>query len=98
MVPVNGLPIEVSTACDKGTAIFKVVNAGDPLPSAIVFNIFEVNSNTVVSKRRMNLAAGQSATFKSKNADKIHGDIGLFMDAQWLPREHQIDASVRCSE
>lgn len=97
MASVNGLPIEVSTSCDKGAAIFKVVNVGEALPSSIIFNIVRVEIDTVVSKRRMNLSPGQTATFKLKNADKIAGDIGLFMDAQWLPRERQIDASIQCS-
>jgi len=97
MVAVSGLPIEVSASCDKGTAVFKVMNPGETLPSAIIFNILEVKTNTVVSKRRMSLAAGQSATFKLKSADKVSGDIGLFMDAKWLPRDRRVDASVRCS-
>jgi len=97
MASVNGLPMELSTSCEKGTAIFKVVNVGEALPSSIIFNIVRVNVDQVVSKRRMNLSPGQTATFKLKNADKIAGEIGLFMDAQWLPRERQIDASVQCS-
>jgi len=95
-LPVEGLPIEVSTACDNGTAVFRVVNAGETLPSAVTFNIIRINSNTVVSKRRMNLAVGQAATFKVKHADKIPSGIGLFMDAKWLPRDRHIDASIRC--
>ncbi len=95
-LPVEGLPIEVSTACENGTAIFRVVNAGGALPSAITFNIIQVSSDTVVSKRRMNLVVGQRATFKVKDADKNPSSIGLFMDAKWLPRDRQIDASIRC--
>ncbi len=95
-VAVNALPVEISTTCKKGSAIFIVKNVGEKFPSAIDFTIIDLIEDKVFSKRRMNLAAGQSATFKLKNADKVSGGIGLFMDTQWFPRERQIDASVRC--
>jgi len=97
LVPVNGIPLEVSTSCDKGYAVFRVVNAGEKLPSAVIFNIIKLTDGSVVSKRRMNLAVGQAATFKVKNADKFPGTYGLFMEAKWVERERQVDASVRCS-
>ncbi len=96
ILPVAGLPIEVFTACENGAAVFRVVNAGELLPSAITFQFIQINSDTVVSKRRMNLAIGQTATFKIKNADKSPSGIGLFMDAKWLQRDRHIDASIRC--
>lgn len=95
-VSVNALPVEVSTTCKKGAAIFIVKNVGDKFPAAIDFTIIDVSADKVFSKRRMNLAAGQSATFKLKNADKVAGEVGLFMDAQWFPRDRQIDAAIRC--
>lgn len=95
-LPVEGLPIEVSTTCDNGTAVFRVVNAGEVLPAAITFNIIQINSDKVLSKRRMNLVVGQAATFKVKNVDKKPDGVGLFMDAKWIPRDRHIDASIRC--
>lgn len=97
LVPVNGIPLEVSTSCAKGAAVFRVVNAGQKLPSAVTFRIFKLTDGTVVSKRKMKLAVGQAATFKIKGADKYRGTYGLFMDANWVEREQQVDAAVRCS-
>jgi len=52
-LPVEGLPIKVSIACENGTANFRVVNADGVLPSAIMFNITQINFDIVMSKCRI---------------------------------------------
>lgn len=96
VVPLDGQFIQVSTMCQKGSAIFKITNTGEALPFAYSFNIVRVNSNTVVSKRRLKMAAGQNATFKVKHADRIPSQIGLRVEAKDYERDGQIHALVRC--
>lgn len=96
-VPLNGIPLEVSTSCDKGNAIFRVVNAGEKLPSPVTFNIIRLTDGSVVSKRKMKLAIGQAATFRIKGANTYKGTYGLFMDANWIQRSQRVDATIRCS-
>lgn len=93
----NVLPVEVRSNCKEGDAVFIVKNLGAKFASAIDFSIVEISDGKVFSKRRMNLRAGQSATFKLRDANKISGEIGLSMDAKWLPRDNHIYASVRCN-
>lgn len=95
-VPTSDHRIDVTTQCYKGAAIFKITNMGEKLPTPFMFNIVRVNSNTVVSKRRLRLAAGQNVTFKIKNADKIPSDIGLRINAEGYQRDGQMHALVRC--
>ena len=95
-VPTNGQHIEVSTECLKGAAVFRVTNVGEKLPIPYQFNIIRVNSNTVVSKRRLKLAAGQNVTFKVRDADKIPSHIGLLVNADDYRRDGQMHALVRC--
>jgi hypothetical protein len=95
-VPTNGQLIQVRTMCYEGAAIFKITNVGDSLPFAYSFKIVRLNSNSVVSARRLKLIEGQNATFKVKNADKIPSDIGLRIDAKDYGRDGDIHALVRC--
>jgi hypothetical protein len=95
-VPTYDHAIEVSTECLAGTAIFKVTNLGEKLPTPFMFNLVRINSNIVVSKRRLRLASGQNVTFKVRDADKIPSHIGLLVNADDYRRDGQMHALVRC--
>lgn len=96
-VTSTALRLHVLTKCVNGAAVFSVKNEGASLPKLATFTLYRVNQNKVVYKRRMRLKAGQTATFKLKNAHQISDQIGLFVDPEWYPRERQPDAKISCS-
>ncbi len=94
---VNQLDLHISSTCEDGAAIFKIKNVGEDKVSGINFRLFKVTQGLLVSKRRMSLNQGQTATFKVKNADNIPDQIGIFVNTKELARRERTDASIRCS-
>ncbi len=88
--------LHIEATCDGSIAVFHVHNEGGRLPGAVQFKLFRSDMDTIISKRRMRMIEGQSATFKVKNADKIPADIALFMDSEWQARPQQADAQISC--
>ncbi len=94
---IRSLDLYVTSKCVDGSAVFQVRNVGANKLKSLNFKLFKVSQNLVVSKRRMSLNKGQTATFKVKNAAIIPDQIGLFIDSKQIPRKHQADVSVKCS-
>ena len=94
---IRSLDLYVISSCVDGAAVFKIRNIGLEKLESVNFKLFKVSQNLLVSKRRMNLNKGQTATFKIKNANKIPDKIGLFVDSKLIVREQKIDVAVRCS-
>jgi hypothetical protein len=95
---IQQMDLHVTSSCKNGTAIFKVSNVGEEKIEGVNFRLFKVTEGLVVSKRRLSLKKGQTATFKVKNAQHIPDQIGLFIDSKAIPRAQKTDVSIQCSE
>ena len=94
---IRSLDLYVSSKCENGAAVFQVRNVGASKINAVNFKLFKVAQNMVVSKRRMSLSQGQTATFKVKNANAIPDQIGMFIESKDVARDHQVDVAIQCS-
>ena len=88
--------VNVTTACEEGNAVFKVVNKGFEWPTVAKFSVYRVKGNTLVSQRRMRLTSNQQASFRVKAGGPEQVELGIFIEPEWYGREFKFDAKVSC--
>ena len=88
--------VEITTACEEGNAVFKVVNKGFEWPTVSKFSVYRVKGNTLVSQRRMRLTSNQAASFRVKAGGPEQVELGIFIEPEWYSREFTFDAKVSC--
>lgn len=95
---INPLKVKISSTCEAGETVFKVVNAGNDWPSTGVFSMFRIDgaNRQMISARRMTLTAGETKTFKVSKVQNMTGEVGMAIEPSWYKRPFQIDASAQC--
>ncbi|MEX0693436.1 MAG: hypothetical protein WD075_03230 [Rhodospirillales bacterium] len=92
------LKVKITSSCDAGETVFKVVNAGSLWPSTGVFSIFRIDgpNRQMISARRMTLGAGDTKSFKVSKTQNMTGEVGMAIEPSWYKRPFQIDAVAQC--
>ncbi len=93
----GALRLDIITTCKNGAAVFRIRNEGLDWPKMAIFYLYRGDNKDVLSKRRLRLKTGQSATFKIKSADQISSSIDLFIKTSWLNRRIKPDAYTSCA-
>ena len=94
--PAVLMDVEVKSSCtDKGAA-FEIVNVGQKWPYTAMMRIYTADDKSVLSERRLRLAAGQKVTFAVKK-EKLDGRaVAIWIEPQWYKREFKFDAIADC--
>jgi hypothetical protein len=92
----TGLNIEVNARCQGGTARFQVVNKGVLWPGSSTIFIYDTDTESLVTQRRLRLTSGQSASFKVKKPKTGAAPLALWVKPSWSPREFLYDATIAC--
>lgn len=88
--------VTITSTCEEGNAVFKVVNKGFEWPTVAKFSVYRVKGNTLVSQRRMRLTSNQQASFRVKAGGPEQVELGIFIEPEWYTREFTFDAKVSC--
>jgi CheY-like chemotaxis protein len=90
------LKLGVSMKCDDGNISLSVSNKGNRWPNFGEVRVYRTSNETVVKKRSLLLARGQTVTF---NVDaKMYGseEMGLWVKPLWYARDFKYDAVINC--
>lgn len=93
---LDPIRLRVNAECADGAAVFKVVNIGGRWPRSGTFTILTLDGQKRLSKRRLRLASGQSASFRFKTRKNGEMTLGLWVDPSWYSRDFRYDAMVVC--
>ncbi len=88
------LDLKIDVKCEKGTAVFKLVNNGGKWLKLGAIQIYRVDGKKVISQRRLRLAKGQTSSFKARAEDG--GEVGLWVEPSWYRRKFDYDAKIAC--
>lgn len=94
--PPETLRVSVSIQCRATDAVFMVTNTGERWPGFGEVRIYRVASQTVLFKRRLRLAQGQSASFNVKLGNVGPDGVGMWVKPEWYERAFKYDASANC--
>ncbi len=97
---LGGKPIavKITSVCERGVTVFRVVNIGDTWPNAGAFSMFRMDgpNRQLISARRMRLETGEAKTFRVSKKQNLTGVIGFAIEPSWYKRDFTIDADARC--
>lgn len=88
--------LDISARCERGMAIFEIVNRGETWPTTGWFFIYRLDNGKPISQRRMLLVAGQKVSFRVKSEIATAAEVGLFVSPEWLERKVVLDSRIRC--
>ena len=89
------IKLQVSAKCEGGDAQFEIVNMGETWPRMATISILRTDNRTVVSQRKIRMAAGQRMVFRAREAPGA-GGLGLWVEPEWYSRAFNFDAVVNC--
>ena len=89
------IKLSVIAKCEGGDAQFEVVNKGETWPRMATISILRTDNRTVVSQRKIRMAAGQRMVFRAREAPGA-GGLGLWIEPEWYSRAFDFDAVVNC--
>ena len=90
------LSMEINGGCEGQAARFQLVNTGDPWPKTSTISVFDLRDDSLITKRRLRLVNGQSASFKIDNLTSPVASVGLWIEPSWDERDIRYDVSLRC--
>jgi len=95
---VKPISVKITSLCERGVTVFRVINTGSDWPEAGVFSMFRLDgpNRQEISARRMRLDAGEAKTFRVSKKQNLTGQIGFAIQPSWYKRDFQIDAEASC--
>ena len=97
-IATPNIQLEIGSSCKSGEALFRVRNVGTEWPESVSLAVYQLREkgDQLISKRVLNLATGQQASFKINYNHASRGKVGLWVDPKWYSRSFTYDASVDC--
>jgi hypothetical protein len=89
------IKIQVGAKCEGGDAQFEIVNVGETWPRMAMISLLRADDHTVISQRKMRMAAGQRTVFRAREAPDAIG-VALWVEPEWYKRDFAFDAAIHC--
>lgn len=89
------LRVQIAAKCTNQAALFRVQNQGSRWPETGVISVYDLDKDTLVTKRRLRLTQGQQASFRIRNSETAK-NLGVFVSPGWFDRPFKYDAKLNC--